>query len=470
MKTLDDQVPSGYFEGLPSRTLARLEDSGMQTTSSSGTDLPVSASGPIPKPTADRASGAEERDEDSGLHDIRNLASSARMRLSSKRISDSPPVDQDILSSTSGSWKAVALPEPAKMVSLPEISQTDLKAALKAEKASRKSRPSGQIETPAIEAAPVAAATATAAEAPMYLEQAPAAAKVKSEPAAVTPIIGARIAQAKRGNKRAIIGVASVGLAAAAGIAIYVTTQNTASDRSAPAAEATSNHGSFEKNDSARTISAPTPAAAQIASDKDQQAKEADKGEAAAAGSGTGAAMDAKTDVPPTPAVVEPEPAKQSPKKPAKAVPTKTGKKTVIEVTPPEVPTKKPGPVSETKTKGKDKEGEPDFNDLLKEAGVDQNKKVEKPKLDKSSLSAGDFKAGMGAVQARAQACYNGTQGTASVKLTVAPSGKVSRAQVTGTFAGTPVAACVEAAVRAASFPPWDGGPQSFNYSYLLSE
>jgi hypothetical protein len=37
-------------------------------------------------------------------------------------------------------------------------------------------------------------------------------------------------------------------------------------------------------------------------------------------------------------------------------------------------------------------------------------------------------------------------------------------------FAGTPVAACVEAAVKSASFPPWDGGPQSFGYSYLLSE
>ena len=75
MKTLDDQVPSGYFEGLPSRILARLEDRSMQT-SSSGTNLPVSASGPIP--TATSPESKPDKDEDSGLHDIRNLASSAR--------------------------------------------------------------------------------------------------------------------------------------------------------------------------------------------------------------------------------------------------------------------------------------------------------------------------------------------------------------------------------------------------------
>ena len=31
-------------------------------------------------------------------------------------------------------------------------------------------------------------------------------------------------------------------------------------------------------------------------------------------------------------------------------------------------------------------------------------------------------------------------------------------------------AACVEAAVKSATFPPWDGRPQSFNYSYMLSD
>ena len=38
MKTLDDEVPSGYFEALPKQTLARLEGSSMQHGSSGTTE------------------------------------------------------------------------------------------------------------------------------------------------------------------------------------------------------------------------------------------------------------------------------------------------------------------------------------------------------------------------------------------------------------------------------------------------
>jgi hypothetical protein len=114
-------------------------------------------------------------------------------------------------------------------------------------------------------------------------------------------------------------------------------------------------------------------------------------------------------------------------------------------------------------------EGEPSFDALLKEAGV-QDKKPTKVTLDKKSLSGADIKKGMSSVAAKAQACYAGTQGTAQVKLTVAPDGSVQKVAVTGVFAGTPVGACITSAVKGASFPPWDGGPQSFGYSYLLAE
>jgi len=447
MKTLDDQVPSGYFEGLPSRILARLEDRSMQT-SSSGTNLPVSASGPIPK---------VDKDEDSGLHDIRNLASSARMRLSSKRVSTSPPIDQD-LASMSGSWKAVALPEPAKMVSLPEISQADLKAAQKAEKSSRKSRPSGKIETPVVEVKPeVVAATATAAEAPLHLDQTP----VPKKPATVTPIIGARVAQQHKKSNKALIGVLGVGVAAAAGVVLYVTMQNHDKSDASMSAEPEMSRSIGMGSAAPAPVAAPPQEkqTAQIATDnKNDEAAKTDKGEVVVA-----------PDPAPAPVIEEPKKGKLTP---PKAAPVKPGKKTVIEVTPADS-TKKPttSKVETKPTKGDPgKEGEPDFDKLLKEAGVDQNKKVVKPKLDKTSLSAGDFKAGMGAVQGKAQGCYNGTQGTASVKLTISPSGTVAKVSVGGQFAGTPVAACIESAVRNATFPPWDGGPQSFNYSYLLSE
>ena len=74
------------------------------------------------------------------------------------------------------------------------------------------------------------------------------------------------------------------------------------------------------------------------------------------------------------------------------------------------------------------------------------------------------------ALASKAQACYKGTQGTASVKMTVAPSGKVTKVTIGGAFAGKPEGQCVSALAQSATFPPWDGGPQTVNYSYLLSE
>ncbi len=76
----------------------------------------------------------------------------------------------------------------------------------------------------------------------------------------------------------------------------------------------------------------------------------------------------------------------------------------------------------------------------------------------------------MASVASKAKGCYKGTQGTAMVKLTVSPSGSVSKLSVSGEFAGKPEGSCVGAALKAASFPPWDGGPQSFTYSVLLSD
>ena len=70
----------------------------------------------------------------------------------------------------------------------------------------------------------------------------------------------------------------------------------------------------------------------------------------------------------------------------------------------------------------------------------------------------------------KAAGCYKGTQGTASFKVTVAPSGKVTGVTVSGMFAGKPEGSCVESAVRSASFPAWEGGPQTFTYSYLLAD
>ena len=387
MKTLDDQVPAGYFESLPEKTLARLGAS-MQSGSTAQSE----------REGGEGASGipAASRDEDSGLHDIRSLAQSARMRAV-KRGSTSPPISDDaIVAATSGAWNAVALPEPAKMVALPE------------------------------------------------LEELPPAKDIVAKDKVAHP-------EARRRGKGlyAVIGVV---LAAAAGAAIYVTTQS--SQQAEPASVAVKD-----------TPAAPAPAPAPVV---------------AAAPTGAAAGGAAAPVVPPTddnaaaaaPAT-EAKPEKTAAVEPAKsATHGKGGSRASAKKNEPQAKadtdTKKAADKpAETK---KSEDGEPSFDALLKEAGADQEKKPAKPKLDKKELTGEDFKHGIGAVAKKAQGCYKGTQGTAVVKLTIAPSGSVSKVTVVGSFAGTPEGDCVQKAVQGATFPPWDGGPQSFTYSYLLSE
>jgi len=432
MKTLDDQVPSGYFEGLPTRTLARLEDSSMQTAGTSSSSSTPSTGPIVASAPPVVASAEKDRDEDSGLHDIRSLASSTKLRLSSRRSTQSPVVgEDDILASSSAGWKAVALPEPAKMVSLPELADLPSKAQIEAaDKAAQKKAKTKKADKTEVVAAPAAAieASAPAVEAPAI------------------PSIGSRIAaQKSSGGRGKMIAFVGLGLAAAAGATFFVVTNKSEtkseltyeSKASAPLPEMT-----------AKQLPPPEPAAA-----------------VEAAPVVAAAAAPVEDPAPPEP--------KDSASAGAKA--DKPGKVHKVEIRDtvnkdPKAVEKPVAPPKEEIKKGGEGDGEPSFDALLKEAGVSDQKKESKPKLEKKSLSGGDIKNGMGSIAGKAAKCYAGTQGTASVKLTVAPSGEVQKVTVTGVFAGTPVASCVESAVKSASFPAWDGGPQSFGYSYLLSE
>src|ERR1700733_11604569 len=141
MKHLDDGVPSGYFEGLAERTLARLGGTeSMQQTEQSSSDVDTH----LPPLEVDGA----PREEDSGLHEIRALARNTRERLSSAKITAAPPIDHDVLSASSAGWKAVALPEPAMVVALPELAdlpkKADVRAAAKPASAKHLSHPSAR--------------------------------------------------------------------------------------------------------------------------------------------------------------------------------------------------------------------------------------------------------------------------------------------------------------------------------------
>ena len=418
MKVLDDEVPSGYFEALADRALTRLEGQSMDTTQM--TTGPRNADAPPP---------AAPREEDSGLHDIRNLAQSTKQRLS-KKITAVPFVEDDPLATSSAGWKAVALPEPARMISLPELDQLPTKKQLK------------EQEKAAAKKVAVAPAVVEAGDEPRK------AAAVAVPATAAASTFGAHLTQPR--SKTPLYALVGVGLAAAAGGLIYVATRPSGTSAPAPMV------AKAETPPPAVTAQpiVPPPAPAAVVTP-------IDPGSAAAP-----AEVPAPT--PPPVEVAAVETAKS--KKPVSKAPGKPEHR--VEITNAGAPETKSAPTAPAKAvKEAAKDGEPSFDDLLKEAGVKDGQKVAaKPKLDKKSLSSGDFKTGMSSIAGAAKACYAGTQGTASVKLSVGPDGHVSKASVTGAFAGTPVGSCVEAAVRGASFPAWDGGPQSFNYSFLLSD
>ncbi len=434
MKTLDDHVPSGYFEGLPNRTLARLEDgSSMESQGTRQDQSKPSVAPVVAAPPTSMSTSNKDREEDSGLHDIRNLASSTKARLSSRRSTQSPAMSEDdILASSSAGWKAVALPEPAKMVSLPALAE--LPSAVEIERADKASRAAAKAE-----------AKKAKAEAQTAIADAPAPAATATDAVAPVTSIGSRIAaQQSSGGKGKTIAIVGTLLAAAAGVAIFmvVNKKDTSTTTSASAVD------TAPRAEMPALAPPPAPKVEPIVEPAPEQV----------------AAVE--------PAVVEErtEEPKEEPKPVAKA--DKKEKAHRVEIKD-DRPAAKEAPKVEKKEEPKaapPKEGDPDFDQLLREAGVSDQKKADKPKLDKKDLSGGDFKNGMNAVTGKARACYQGTQGTAKFKVAISPEGKVTGVTMKGDFAGKPEGACVEAAVKSASFPPWDGAPKSFDYSYLLSD
>jgi len=428
MKTLDDQVPSGYFEDLPRRTLGRLEND-MQSIPEGQEQNTAEAGGP-------------PQEEDSGLHDIRSLATSQRLRL--KRTSQDPiGSDDDMIASSSAGWKAVALPEPAKVVSLPELAELPEKSK------TRESKKHIELGTPR---------------------------PVEPHAEGTTPIATARARAPKKGGGKAVLAVVGLGLAAAAGVTLFISINNDKATATAPAARAPASAADTTVSGAVAPAKPQDPAPA-AATPTVQSVPAIATEEGKADGDKNGAAQGALAESAPAPKV-ETAVAKTAAVQPAKLV-TKRGKgggkdtKDVVdkpEKSPEPAKTKPTPPSGGAAGSGKGEAATGGLDDLLKEAGVQQKQGNEKPKLDKKSLDGSDIRTAMSAVAAKAQACYQGQQGTANVKLSVAPSGKVQKVTVTGAFANTPVGACVAAAVKGATFPPWDGGPQSVSYSYLLSE
>ncbi|MEO6771443.1 MAG: hypothetical protein ABI467_00275 [Kofleriaceae bacterium] len=391
------------------------------------------------------------QEEDSGLHDIRSLAQSTKQRIKRTTGSNATVKDDDVLASSSASWKNLALPQPANMVSLPELDELPSKqelakaAKVAAKQAARAARHDANAVTPA-------SIYDSASNLPRPAD-ASASGAVEFKPA-FAAFAGPK-ATGKTSHKGRNLALVAMGLAAAAGLTLFVMTQHPDQPGPTVAQPAAAPAGAMAGNGEAPA----KPEAAHPA----QLAAEAAPAPAAV---GQAAAAEVPAD---TVAVAPTVPV------PARHATSHRGKGKVATTAAPEQKVEtKPAKAAKAASAGGRTgaaagEQDKDFDALLKEAGV-QDKKPAKPKLDKTELSGDDFKKGMSTITAKAHACYQGTQGEANLKLVISPSGQVTRVTVTGKFAGKPEAACVSAAVRGASFPAWDGPPQSFGYPILLSE
>ena len=115
-----------------------------------------------------------------------------------------------------------------------------------------------------------------------------------------------------------------------------------------------------------------------------------------------------------------------------------------------------------TDNAGKNKKHEnKDIDAMLKD--VQKSNPPPPPKREnpapQPSLSPGDVSRVMAGVKARGNECAQrlGQRGVVELKLTVGKDGRITNVIVGGKLADTPVAACVEKAARAATFPPSSG-------------
>jgi hypothetical protein len=86
-------------------------------------------------------------------------------------------------------------------------------------------------------------------------------------------------------------------------------------------------------------------------------------------------------------------------------------------------------------------------------------------------LKPSDIMRGMAAIKPLVAACYAQykVDGMVNVSVTIANTGRVSKAIITGKFAGTPTGECVARAVEKAIFPTFEGASMSgIDYPFTL--
>jgi len=390
------------------------------------------------------------RTEDSGLHDIKALAQDTRRRIS-RRITSQHDIDPDLLASSTGSMRMIALPEPAMVVALPEAPAT-MEAVREA------------MKDPAMAAA--AAAVPIQRKRPTLWIGLGAAAVAAAAAAVIIAGGGGgdgdkkSTTQVAANETAAAPTVESMKVAAGSGSATVVAV---AADPGTPSGLAAG-------------VPESDPATAPAVTGAGSVAIAPPPGAGSAAG-GSARTVDGGKGVDKTPrgGSADVKPAGGSAAKPggdSKAAGGGSAKPAG-------------GAVATGAGGGGGPKGEKSIEDLLNDASGGSSK----PKdtgggggggggdsaptgPTKTSLEPKEIKAGMSAVAGAAQSCFgkHGVAGHVKVKATVTSSGSVSKVDATGEFAGTPTGACVAGAVKGASFPSWTGAPMTVTYSFTLQE
>jgi hypothetical protein len=410
---LDGTIPDGHLDDFSSRVLARLDEpeasemDSRELASGSG----AAAVSAVPEKPA--------REENSGLHEIKALASTTRRRISQKITSDNEAEESLLVGASSGSFRAAALPDPARHKE-PAERAADARPARAASEVDRRPLPARASSVPFWLLGGVAAAAAAAAVA-VFVFGVGRAGEPKDQQAAKSDLVARSEAPAPE---------------------------------QAPAASAPADQGmQFAEPPPPAAGAAPAGAAAPaVATLGETRADEAAGGDGTAAVGGlkgrAGGAAEGKAVRDPARTEAEDKEKdagrqrKQDVSKGAK--PTDTGK---------------------------------DLNDVLDQVtgGIDTPAPVEKEgakKPSKKGLDRSDVARAMGAVRAQVMRCRDleHFEGTVTVKFHVAPSGEVTAAEATGSKAASKTGSCVAAAVKRARFPAFDGAPTSFTYPFLLAE
>lgn len=392
------------------------------------------------------------RTEDSGLHDIKALAQDTRRRIS-RRITSQHDIDPDLLASSTGSMRMIALPEPAMVVALPEAPATmeavreamkdPAMAAAAAAVPIQRKRPTLWIGLGAAAVAAAAAAVIIAGGGGGDGDKKSTTQVAANETAAAPTVESMKVAAAAGSGSATVVAVAA-DPGTPSGLAAGVPESDPAT------APAVTGAGSV--------AIAPPPGAGSAAG-----------GSARTVDGGKG------VDKTPRGGSADVKPAGGSAAKPggdAKAAGGGSAKPAG-------------GAVATGAGGGGGPKGEKSIEDLLNDASGGSSK----PKdtgggggggggdsaptgPTKTSLEPKEIKAGMSAVAGAAQSCFgkHGVAGHVKVKATVTSSGSVSKVDATGEFAGTPTGACVAGAVKGASFPSWTGAPMTVTYSFTLQE